>query len=339
MNSIFISYRRNDNPDAAGRVYDRLKSHFHEANVFFDIDSIPPGVDFRQFITEIVSKCDVLVVIIGERWLESDSSGKSRLGDTTDFVRIEVETALKRGIPVIPVPVGKANLPSEKELPVALQDLLFRNAVEVKSGTSFEGHMQRLIQGIEIAIKKKEIKKRPKWKLSLTIAVSFIAVFILGYFGIYVPKAAYKSDGNYDKTKEGAIVDSLFDDSTDESESALKELYLNVSQGAPAVTMGEKATIYIQLKGADGRVVPDATVLLEAGGGKFLGSENTDFDASSRLHGPYSVTGKTDAAGVFTAWWVCNPCATGYGMSVSASKDGYMDGKGELTVTIRSPAS
>ncbi len=334
MSSIFISYRRTDNPDAAGRVYDRLKSHFHEANVFFDIDSIPPGIDFRNYITEIVSKCDVLVVIIGEKWLAGDLNGKSRLEDTSDFVRIEVETALKRGIPVIPVPVGNAALPSGKELPVALQDLLFRNAVEVKSGTSFEGHMQRLIQGIELATKKKE-RKKPLLKFSLIIAVSFIAVFIIGYLGFYTPKTAYNTDGDYQPIKDNPVVDSESDISTVTSEEPLKDLYINISQGAPDVAMGERATIYIQLKDLDGKVITDATVLLESGGGKFLGSYSTSFDPNSRLHGPYSVTGKTDAAGVYTAWWVCNPCATGYGMQVSVSKEGYQDRQGELTVKIR----
>jgi hypothetical protein len=192
MNLIFISYRREDSPDAAGRVYDRLRSYFGENQVFFDIDSIPPGVDFRGYIRDFVSKCNVLVVIIGERWLAKDSNGVSRLENPSDFVRIEIETALKRDIPVIPVPVGNAVVPSEEELPSAIKKLHYRNAYEVRTGTSFEGHIQRLIKGIEntsIRIEKPNIRKEnflARWKVVLgivSIAIAAIVVWSLNHEG------------------------------------------------------------------------------------------------------------------------------------------------------------
>ena len=172
-------------PDAAGRIYDRLKAYFGENQVFFDIDSIPPGVDFRSYIADSVSKCDVLVVIIGERWNAKDQNGVSRLEDPSDFIRIEIETALKRNIPVIPVPVASALVPSEKELPQSMKELSFRNSYEVRSGTSFEGHIQRLIKGIEetsIKIENKSTGKKnfsTRWKVVLGILfIALLAVLV-----------------------------------------------------------------------------------------------------------------------------------------------------------------
>ena len=153
MPRIFLSYRRSDAPDAAGRILDRLRSHFGAASVFFDIDSVPAGIDIRTHIDEQVSQCDVLIAIMGEGWLEPGENGEARIFNEADFVRIEIESALARGIPVIPIPVETAEIPDESELPTAISDLVFRNAMEVRSGSAFEGHMKRLLQGIEAVAK------------------------------------------------------------------------------------------------------------------------------------------------------------------------------------------
>jgi hypothetical protein len=149
MPNVFISYRRNDNPDAAGRIYDRMVEHFGEQSVFFDIDSVPFGIDFRKHVDKVVSQCDIVLVVIGDHWLAKEDGKQTRLEDPADLVRMEIETALRRGIPVIPVPVGNANVPRESDLPEAIRDLAYRNAAEVRSGTAFRGHLDRLIRGIE----------------------------------------------------------------------------------------------------------------------------------------------------------------------------------------------
>src|SRR5947209_12396451 len=122
MPKIFISYRREDSEHIAGRIYDRLEPCFGRDNVFLDIDTIPFGVDFREHLDQAVGRCDVLLAVIGERWLEvrfkdGPKEGQRRLDDPTDFVRIEIESALARGIPVIPVLVGTARMPDYLELP------------------------------------------------------------------------------------------------------------------------------------------------------------------------------------------------------------------------------
>jgi hypothetical protein len=83
---LFISYRRDDSAGLAGRIYDRLQSCFGSDSVFMDVDSIPVGVDFRHYLTEAVGKCQVLLALIGERWLTAEQGGKRRLDDDRDHL-------------------------------------------------------------------------------------------------------------------------------------------------------------------------------------------------------------------------------------------------------------
>src|SRR5437867_3178615 len=94
---LFLSYRREDSADVTGRLHDRLSAHFGRDAVFMDIDSVPFGVDFRDHLHRWIASCDAVLVMIGDEWLNE------RLADPADFVRIEVEAALARGIPVVPV--------------------------------------------------------------------------------------------------------------------------------------------------------------------------------------------------------------------------------------------
>ncbi len=150
MTSIFLSYRREDSRHQAGRLHDRLVTHFGPSQVFKDVDSIPLGWDFREVLTERVAACDVLLVVIGDRWLSVvGQGGARRLDDPGDFVRIEIEAALGRKIPVIPVLVGDAPVPRAEELPDSLRDLSFRNGLAVRPDPDFHKDMDRLIRGIE----------------------------------------------------------------------------------------------------------------------------------------------------------------------------------------------
>lgn len=132
MRGIFISYRREDAEGQAGRLFDDLSAHYGADAVFMDVAGIRKGLDFRRIIQEHVTSCGVLLVIIGKGWLNAtDSSGKRRLDDPNDFVRLETAAALSRDIPVVPVLVHGALMPKEHELPQALRDLAFRNGTEL----------------------------------------------------------------------------------------------------------------------------------------------------------------------------------------------------------------
>ena len=104
MPKIFISYRRDDSAGHTGRLYDRLTDHFGQSQIFMDVDTIQPGLNYIEVVQEAVSACDVLVAVIGRDWLQiSDDAGRRRLEDPADLVKLEIATALERAIPVIPV--------------------------------------------------------------------------------------------------------------------------------------------------------------------------------------------------------------------------------------------
>lgn len=151
--SIFISYRRQDSADATGRIYDRLLQSFDRKQVFKDVDSIPLGVDFRAHLGDVVGRCSLLLAIIGPQWLNVNGPNGRRLDDAGDFVRIEIEAALARNIPVIPLLVGGAELPSERELPPSLAAITFRNGIAVRPDPDFHRDMDRLISGLDSLVR------------------------------------------------------------------------------------------------------------------------------------------------------------------------------------------
>ena len=153
MAQIVISYRRANSDAIAGRIRDRLANHFGENSVFMDIDSIPIGIDFRKHIRDTLARSDILIAVIGPKWLGHGKGGHMRISDETDPVRIEVETALRSGSPVIPVLVGGARMPRPVDLPDSLMDLSYRNATEVDAGRDFNQHIDRLIRSVERLLK------------------------------------------------------------------------------------------------------------------------------------------------------------------------------------------
>ena len=150
MPKIFISYRRWDASDVTTHLYECLEQQFGSDDVFMDVDTIPPGVDFRKYLHDAVSSCNVVLAIIGRDWLDCrDEGGNRRLDSPSDFVRIELESALRRDIPVIPVLVRGASMPRDAELPESLRELAFRNAVQVRPAPDFRRDVDRLIRALE----------------------------------------------------------------------------------------------------------------------------------------------------------------------------------------------
>ena len=152
MSLIFISYRRAETAEAAGRICDHLKSKFGTKAVFLDVEDDRKGQDFRTYIRHDIERCDVMLVVIGDHWLRcTNEDGSRRLDDSQDNVRIEVEMGLATGKPVIPVLVGKASMPGEEALPETIRTLAHRNATEVRAGTAFAGEMAVLVRAIRKA--------------------------------------------------------------------------------------------------------------------------------------------------------------------------------------------
>jgi Flp pilus assembly protein TadD len=147
---IFISYRRDDAAYVTGHINDRLCREFGAESIFTDVDNIALGVDFRSVLDEKVGQCQILLAVIGDHWLTAKSEeGELRLHDPADFVRIEIESALKRKIPVIPLLVGGTKMPSKDDLPESLQDLSFRNGTKIRPVPDFHADIDRLIHSLK----------------------------------------------------------------------------------------------------------------------------------------------------------------------------------------------
>jgi serine/threonine-protein kinase len=146
---VFVSYRRTDAAFAAGWLYEQLVNRFGSSQVFKDLDSIELGEEFATVITGAVQSCHTLLAVIGPKWLSaSDDQAGRRLDRPEDFVRLEIETALRHSIHIIPVLVLDAEMPKREELPPSIAALAGRNAIEI-TGTHFQADAERLLRSID----------------------------------------------------------------------------------------------------------------------------------------------------------------------------------------------
>jgi hypothetical protein len=130
---IFISYRRRDDPGGAGRLFDALNEAFEPGRLFLDVDSIEPGQDFVEVIEDRVAQSAILLAVIGQHWVDvTDDRGNRRLDNAQDYVRIEIESALKQNTRVIPVLIGDAKMPAAEVLPESIRKLARHNAVMLR---------------------------------------------------------------------------------------------------------------------------------------------------------------------------------------------------------------
>ena len=161
QHSIFICYRRQDSADVAGRLFDRLVQQFGRECVFKDVDSIPIGVDFRKHLDKSVASCTAFLAVIGRSWLDAkDVRGKRALDDPRDFVRIEIESALRREVSLVPILIHGTLLPEESDLPTSIQPLVFRQGIPVRSDPDFHRDVQRLIDQLEETFKHEQALKQ-----------------------------------------------------------------------------------------------------------------------------------------------------------------------------------
>jgi len=144
---VFISYRRGETSGQARALHDRLSQRFGTERVFMDVDSIAPGADFVQKIEEAIDSSGVALVLIGRDWLSREPN-QHLLDDPSDFVRLETDAALRSGVPVIPILVERARMPTPEELPESLRPLTRRNALELEN-QRWEYDVGRLVSAVE----------------------------------------------------------------------------------------------------------------------------------------------------------------------------------------------
>ena len=163
MTGVFISYRRSDSSNIAARLYERLTQDLGSEHVFMDIDSIPPGQNFHAYVAERLKGVQVVLIVIGNTWATVRKNNRfigssTRLSDSKDLVRIEVEEALRSNCVVIPILVDDAKMPGLSDIPKSMHSLLSLNAMNVNAGRDFSTHAARLTSHINEIID----RKRPK---------------------------------------------------------------------------------------------------------------------------------------------------------------------------------
>ncbi len=159
---IFINYRKDDSPWNSLALYQELIKHFGKENIFKDLNTILPGTDFIESIEDALESCDVLLVLISEHWLDiKDKNGNRRINNPDDFVRIEIASALRRNIKVIPVLFDNAVLPAASELPEDLKKLSHRQSIEIDK-TRFDADTARLVATIKSILQATAKKTEPE---------------------------------------------------------------------------------------------------------------------------------------------------------------------------------
>src|SRR5680860_986526 len=146
---VFVNYRRNDTRHVAGRLRDLIVARFGKGSVFVDVDSIEPGLDYVTAIDTAVGSCDVMLVLIGDRWLEaSDDEDHRRIDDPADRLRIEIESGLRNETGVIPVLVDSASMPTSRDLPTPLVPLARHQSTRLRH-ESFHNDADHLLGVVE----------------------------------------------------------------------------------------------------------------------------------------------------------------------------------------------
>lgn len=180
MPRFFLSYRRDDSAGFAGRLADDLEARFGVGSVFRDVDDITPGADFVDALDHQLRIVDVVLVMIGPRWLDM-----ARLNDAGDFVRREIDSALASGKPVLPLLVGGAQMPAQAALPANLQPLTRRQAVSL-SDADWKRDVDELAGTLARMAPDTGSRALSDWRVGLVLAGVALITLIGALTGLYL---------------------------------------------------------------------------------------------------------------------------------------------------------
>ena len=224
MPGVFISYRRDDTAGYAGRLYDALTAHFGKEHVFIDIDSIGAGQNFADVIERQIASCSVVIVLIGKAWLTStDEHRARRLDNPHDFVRLEVASALRRKLPVIPVLVGGAKMPHPEDLPAPLAPLAYLNAIEIFDSL-FRDSVKHLVDALQPFVHPRPVFWPWTGPLAGHLRIWVVAVILLLTLGIAGITLSMKRSPDGKKSREAAPLPSEMLVGPDESDSPTRRV-------------------------------------------------------------------------------------------------------------------
>lgn len=178
MSQIFISYRREDSAGYAGRLRESLERRLGKGAVFRDVDALEPGQDFVDTIAVRLRDAKACLVLIGREWLDAeDASGRRRLAQQNDYVRLEIATALEQpSMRVIPVLVEGTRMPATEELPETIQGLARRQAVSLRD-ESWDTDVQRFVSALD----KRSWLERYRLALAASAAAVVVALVLVQF--------------------------------------------------------------------------------------------------------------------------------------------------------------
>ena len=90
---IFVSYRRSDALPHVNWICEGLERRLPDAELFRDLDSIAYGEDFPERIDQEIADAQLVLVVIGDNWLDRDADGTRRIDRSGDFLRLEILSA------------------------------------------------------------------------------------------------------------------------------------------------------------------------------------------------------------------------------------------------------
>jgi ankyrin repeat protein len=264
MPTIFISYRREDSIGHAGRLFDRLAERFGRDRVYRDIDAIEAGEDFVAAIRQQVDKSDVLLALIGPRWLTAkDAEGRSRLADENDLVRLEIATALNRNIRVVPVLLQGATMPGSRDLPTELARLAQRNAVEIRD-THFDQDLAQLLDTLAPRWRHTVwgvLRRRPVYGAAAGLLVAALVA------ALYLPGVTLTPEQARVKIERMGVpytADAFLEQAKSDDAVARQIVHLFLKAGMNPNTKNREGQTALQSAAAEGRV-PIVKVLLDYG--------------------------------------------------------------------------
>jgi hypothetical protein len=208
MHTVFINYRRDDTAGEARGLFSELEAILGKGSVFMDVDTIALGRDFRQVLRERLESCDLMLALVGRNWVDAkNSSGQRRLEDPGDYVRLEIEAALKRNIPVTPVLVQGAQMPTVAQLPNEIEAFAYRNGFEL-SHNRWNSDVQEMIKRLGLSKQRdhKETGRKKSWPT--IVGVSAVAIALVGsgvfYYRTVVEEKAKKAAAQAERERAAA---------------------------------------------------------------------------------------------------------------------------------------
>jgi hypothetical protein len=221
MTTVFISYRRENTAGEARALFNDLVERLGDKSVFMDVDSIALGRDFRSVLQETTASCDLMLVIIGRNWADAtDERGRIRLENPSDYVRLEIETALKRNIAVTPVLVQGAQMPAPEVLPTEIRDLAYRNGFEL-GHSRWESDIREMIRRLgldapSVPASQPKGRRRLAWVLIPGVLIAAIGggLLLFPHRDQMSPIIKEAPDGSVKEAADGYVALGLFDRNT-----------------------------------------------------------------------------------------------------------------------------